>query len=96
MSDDIVNKLRTAAARGAPGTRNPSDYTASRLSAQDALDAADEIDRVTSLNTELLEALTSAMHALRSYQYHNGSTELAESVADKCETIIAKAEGSAE
>jgi hypothetical protein len=40
---DMVAFLREAAARGAPGTRNPADYTALLVTAQDALDAASEL-----------------------------------------------------
>lgn len=35
----------------------------------------------------VVEALTAAVHALRSYEYGNGSTELARSVADQCEQL---------
>jgi hypothetical protein len=41
---------------------------------------------------ELLIACKAAVHALRSYQYHNASTELAEEIADACEATIYKAE----
>lgn len=34
------------------------------------------------------KALEAAMHALRSYQYGNGSTELAESIADLCSDTL--------
>lgn len=36
------------------------------------------------------EALRAAMHALRSYQCGNASTELAKSIADRCETALTR------
>lgn len=42
---------------------------------------ADEIER-------LRKALTAASHALRSYQYGNGATDLAQDVADKCDAAL--------
>lgn len=42
---------------------------------------------------ELLDVLTAAWHALRSYQYGNASPDLAADVADRAEAAIAKAEG---
>lgn len=35
----------------------------------------------------VVEALTAAVHALRSYEYGNGSTELARSIADHGEQL---------
>jgi hypothetical protein len=40
---------------------------------------------------DLLKVLQAASHALRSYQYGNASTELAQSTADACDAAIAKA-----
>lgn len=37
----------------------------------------------------LVTALTGASHALRSYQYGNSSTELAEEIADACDEALA-------
>lgn len=37
---------------------------------------------------DLSNALTAAMHALRSYQFCNASPELARSTADRCEQIL--------
>lgn len=37
----------------------------------------------------LAKALEAAVHALRSYQFHNGSTELAASVADYGDAALA-------
>jgi hypothetical protein len=39
-------------------------------------------------NNELLELLETAKNALRSYQYHNASPDLAKEVADKIESVI--------
>lgn len=36
----------------------------------------------------LVTALTGASHALRSYQYGNSSTELAEEIADACDEAL--------
>ena len=44
---------------------------------------------------DMLRALEAASHALRCYQYGNGSPELAESVADHADKIIARAKGGA-
>lgn len=38
----------------------------------------------------LLNALTGAIHALRSYEFGNGAPDLARSIADHCETIVNK------
>ncbi len=45
---------------------------------------------------ELYVALRAAMHALRSYQHHNASPELAEEVADLCERTLTSATWRAE
>jgi hypothetical protein len=37
---------------------------------------------------KLRKALKGASHALRSYQYGNGSTELAQSIADACDAAL--------
>lgn len=42
---------------------------------------------------ELLVACDAAMHALRSYQYGNGSSDLAEATANALEEAISKANG---
>lgn len=42
-------------------------------------------------NAHLREMLRVGSHALRSYQYGNGSTELAESTADAIDAELAKA-----
>ncbi len=42
---------------------------------------------------EMMEKLEAAVQALRSYQYGNASTELAESVADAGQAVLAKAKG---
>lgn len=42
---------------------------------------------------ELVGMLKAATHALRSYQFGNGAPDLAESTADACEKLIAKAKG---
>jgi hypothetical protein len=39
---------------------------------------------------DLLQALTAACHALRSYQFDNGSPDLAEEIADHCESLLAR------
>lgn len=50
---------------------------------------------VTAVNSheELLEACRAAFHALRSFQFGNSATELAEEIANVCEVAIKKAEG---
>ncbi len=52
---------------------------------------AAEIGRLRAINADLIAALAAATHALRSYQYGNSATDLAEEVADNAETAIAKA-----
>jgi hypothetical protein len=42
--------------------------------------------------TELVKAATAAVHALRSYQYGNDSTELAEEIADALEAALNNAD----
>ena len=37
---------------------------------------------------ELIKTATAALHALRSYQYGNSSTELAEEIANALETAL--------
>lgn len=44
------------------------------------------------IQRQVFTALEGAMHALRSYQYGNASTELAAAIADKCEAVIKAAE----
>lgn len=56
----------------------------------------DEIDvrgipEVSALIIEMFTTITIAGHALRSYQYGNGSEDLAKSVADKCDEMLEKA-----
>lgn len=53
------------------------------------------IVRAVNCHAELVEALSGAMHALRSYEYGNASTELAKDQADYCESVLAKARGEA-
>lgn len=43
---------------------------------------------------DLLAALIAASHALKSYQYGNSATDLAEQTANACDAAIAKALGS--
>lgn len=43
--------------------------------------------------SEMLAALISAAHALRSYQYGNAATDLAREIADAADAAIAKAKG---
>lgn len=62
----------------------------------DGLAAIAERDALTPAQAaadDMLAALKGASHALRSYQYGNASTELAASIADRCDAAIAKAEG---
>lgn len=40
---------------------------------------------------QMLNALTAASNALRSYQYGNSATELAKEIADACDAALAKA-----
>jgi hypothetical protein len=42
---------------------------------------------------DLLKAVRGAYHALKTYQYGNASTELAEEIANFCAAAIAKATG---
>lgn len=39
------------------------------------------------------KVLTGATHALRSYEYHNSSTELAASVANTCDALVKRIAG---
>ncbi len=50
-----------------------------------------ELERLRATYADLYAALTAAVHALRSYQYGNASTELAETIADSCDAVLAKA-----
>lgn len=43
-------------------------------------------------NAELMESLSAAIHALRSYQHGNGAPDLAKSIADAAEKTIANGE----
>jgi hypothetical protein len=52
-----------------------------------ALQLAARLVAVVNAHNETMEALTGAIHALRSYQYGNASPELARSIADRCEEI---------
>lgn len=49
-----------------------------------------EIDRLRIINAELVKVCHAAVHALRSYQYGNSATDLAEETANACESAIAK------
>jgi len=49
--------------------------------------------RLIAAAPDLLKCLNAATKALRSYQYGNGSSDLAESIADVCDVAIAKATG---
>jgi hypothetical protein len=51
--------------------------------------------RLIAAAPELCKALEAAVHALRSYQFGNASTELAELVANTCDAALAKARGEA-
>lgn len=57
-----------------------------RLAVYDALEARHA--RVREAAEAASKALTMAVHALRSYQHFNSSTELAESAADHCEPVL--------
>jgi glucose-6-phosphate 1-dehydrogenase len=56
-----------------------------RADAEATMKAEEEAGLAWTQQESVVQALTAAMHALRSYQYGNGSPELAESVADLCE-----------
>lgn len=75
-TDPIVrhSAVQAALQRYAQGTGSSHAVVAAVLSAA----------RVPTLRT----ALTSAVHALRSYQYGNGSPDLAEATADACEPAL--------
>lgn len=45
-------------------------------------------DRLQAANGELRQLLVTCEHALRSYQYGNGSTELAEEIANKVQEAL--------
>src|SRR4051812_4245860 len=44
---------------------------------------------------EMLKALEAACNALRSYQYGNAATGLAQEIADHCDEVLRKARGAA-
>lgn len=52
--------------------------------------------RLIAAAPDLLAACEAAYHALRSYQYGNSATKLAEGVADEIAAAIAKARGAAD
>ncbi len=47
-----------------------------------------KIDERLAENARLRKMLTSAINALRSYQYGNSSPDLAEEIADACEVAL--------
>lgn len=53
----------------------------------DAEALAARLVQLVNNHAAVAEALTAAVHALRSYEYGNGSTELARSIADHCEQL---------
>lgn len=57
----------------------------------EAIDTNAEIMRLRELVGDLAHTLTAASHALRSYQYFNSSTELAEEIADQCDEALKRA-----
>jgi hypothetical protein len=52
---------------------------------------AERLVGIVNSHEALLKALEAAMHALRSYEFGNFSSEPAQSTADRCEAILAKA-----
>ena len=55
--------------------------------------AKERINELEKQNDELLTACKAASAALRSYQFGNCATELAEEVSNFCDEIIAKVKG---
>jgi hypothetical protein len=68
-----------------------ADTRFSGLPIEEAKANAEFICRAVNNHDALLNALQTALNALRSYQYGNASTELAESVADHVAAAIAAA-----
>jgi hypothetical protein len=52
-----------------------------------ALDLAERLVAFVNARAEIVQALTAAMHALRSYEFGNASPDLARDIADQCETL---------
>lgn len=59
-----------------------------QLADADAREALREMADMRAEIDQLREALKGASHALRSYQYGNASTELAASIADRCDAVL--------
>lgn len=49
--------------------------------------------KIKAQQKELVEALIASEHALRSYQYGNSATDLAEECADYCTKVLARVKG---
>jgi hypothetical protein len=58
------------------------------IECEGALDLADRLIRYVNAHEQVLQALTAAMYALRSYEFGNAAPDLAAGVADQCESII--------
>ena len=59
-----------------------------RLECTGARELAVELVRLVNNRAAIIAALTAAAHALRSYEYANGSPDLARSIAAHCEELI--------
>jgi chromosome segregation ATPase len=67
-----------------------NNYILDGCGGQEYLDA--RLAALQAQNRELREKVTACVHALRSYQYGNSSTELAEEVADAADATLAQLE----
>jgi len=59
-----------------------------RLECAGARELAGELVRLVNHRAAIVAALTAAAHALRSYEYDNGSPDLARDIAAHCEELI--------
>jgi hypothetical protein len=81
--------LITSMTGNGPTSETNADFVMSAANHYPA--ALDEIERQQQVNAELLKACKAAENALRSYQYGNGSPDLAEEIADYISAAIARA-----
>lgn len=61
-----------------------------RIECNGSDELAERLMRYVNAHAQVVEALTAAAHALRSYEHGNASTELARDIAAHCDTARAK------